>query len=274
MKSCVGPGKAPHGLDLWWFNDNWRPYTDRLETLLARTEAPFEPRAHLRAIRETTRQLGRMDPGFFGRFGQRTSPVNGELAIGLEASTGQGFRGRDGSFQYRDFLIRSRERVEFRDEAQAVERIREGSRRFERGTELSAGGLAELNSFLDALRKRSILVCGVIGPFSSETLLALRDSPGHRDLFAAYRATMHRTFESRGLPFVDASDPVRYDLDDRYLIDGMHGTEVYMTHVVRDLVDRPAFRAELPELSASYLDRLLDHGDTTPTELAPNPPGS
>jgi hypothetical protein len=83
----------------------------------------------------------------------------------------------------------------------------------------------------------------------------LETDPRHRRFWFQYRERLERTFDELGLPYVDASSPGRMGLDDRYMIDGIHGGETLHVHVLRRMLRDPRVAEALPE-AAGVLDAL------------------
>jgi len=63
---------------------------------------------------------------------------------------------------------------------------------------------------------------------------------------------------------VDASEPRELGLSDRYMINGLHGSEVFMGHILLRLSAYPGLQAALPGFDGTKLQALLRSPQTSP----------
>lgn len=255
------------GLDLWWFNGQWTPSRRiaSLERIESMSEFDADWAARLQAYPATLSHLSK--PGgvaLLGELwgpsvpGQKTLATDGAAAIGLAAQSGGGFRGSDGSRRSASFLARVAAGEAYLDNEQTLRRIEQGHKRFEPGS-FSFERVAEIREFLVRAKQAGCVVAGFAIPFDSQVRAALRASPGHSALLADYQRETRELFEVARMPFVDAVD--HFGLADSWMINGFHGSERSMAHVVRGWLADPAARAALPRLAASSLDCLIAAAD-------------
>lgn len=243
------------GLDLWWFNEAL-PLGHGLRDR-ASYDAARDWQAHVKAWRRF--KSSRVRKPLF----RALSAENGH--IGIEArNSGAGFRA-DGSMEYNLAIPTNAAGWAFvdREKPPVAERIRNGISQFapQRGRIDARIGLLERS--LDALARRGVLVAGFLPPFSAESARLLENSPAHGELWRAVRAAVPEVFKKRGLPFVDASVAANLNLDDRHLIDGIHGAETFHLHLLRRLLADPKVRSRLPGLEQS-IGAWLSHPATNP----------
>jgi hypothetical protein len=147
------------------------------------------------------------------------------------------------------------------DRPTTVKRIRTGAGFFRPAPAVSGPRLQALRDALSKLRDRGILVVGFAPPICSEGVRLLETDPRHRRFWFQYRYRLERTFGELDLPYVDASSPGRIGLDDRYMIDGIHGGETLHVHVLRRMLHDPRVAEALPE-ATGVLDAALGSSRT------------
>ena len=256
------------GLDLWWFNAQWAPSARivPLEQIESTSEFDADWAARLRAYPAAVARLAKRGAGagWGGLGGPRvegtaTSATSGALAIGLAAQRGGGFRGSDGSRRNAPFLERVAAGEAYHDNEQTLRRIERGERRFESGA-FSVARAAEIRAFLLRAKQAGCVVAGFAIPLDSQVRAALRASSGHSELFEDYQREMRELFADERLPFVDAVD--HFGLADTWMINGFHGSERSMAHIVRGWLADPVARSALPRLTARGLDCLIGAAQT------------
>lgn len=260
------------GLDSWWFNPNWRsPLPGGLavvtENLGWRQDLVALQQAHWRFAKLLIRSpVPTLDA--LGRLGNFESPVAGERAYGLTARGGNGFRGRDGSRQYAHHIDRLRTGAAFTDGSHVPARIRGNRAQFVAADGVDASSLARLVHFLDESRDLGVLVSAYLPALSEQSLSEVQSSPGHQAYFEAYRRELRDLFEERDLPFVDAIDVRASGLDDRYMVDGFHGSEGHMAHILTRLLAHPKLARRLldlsPDVPAGFAARPAEMPPTVP----------
>lgn len=254
--SNAAPEIAIVGLDLWWFNEAL-PLGHGLRDR-ATYDAATDWQAHVKAWRRI--KSSRV----------RKSLLNACSAenehIGIEARvSGAGFRS-DGSMHYNLAIPTNAAGWAFvdREKPPVTERIQKKLAQF---APLHRGAidarLAILERALDAFARRGVLVAAFLPPFSSASAQLLENSPDQRDLWRSVRVAVPAVFQKRDLPFLDVSLAANVNLDDTYLIDGMHGAETFHLRLLQGLLAHPRLDARLPG-SKDRIARSLAHPATNP----------
>ncbi|RMH22292.1 MAG: hypothetical protein D6696_03785 [Acidobacteria bacterium] len=223
------------GIDPWWLrlDEGGASWLDDGDQALS-------PGAHLQVMRSILHQ-GRLRELLGGIGKPARSPFFRYRAIGSAArEVGAGFR-RDGSWQYPprmllDYLADPH--YADRETPPVIERIRRASGHFALPAAVDEAKLARVVASLAELQARGIEVWALLPPFSSECFAALEESTGLRDWWQAYHLRLASRLEARGVRVISAPTPAADGLSDDYMIDGFHGSEVYLAHVVARILDR------------------------------------
>lgn len=237
-----GPRVLILGIDPWWL----RPGRSSDENFRVSHDGALSWQEHLLALRALVRDPRMVRAG--------PSLLRGSAAedrIGMHArATGQGFR-YDGSLDSGPRSPRRRSGASFVDPERptTVKRIRTGTGFFKPSPRVSGPRLHALRQALSALQSRGILVVGFAPPVCSEGVGLLETDPRHQRFWFQYRDRVKRMFDELGLPFVDASSPTELGLDDRFMIDGIHGGETLYVHLLRRMLDDPRVSEALPTAS-------------------------
>lgn len=243
------------GLDLWWFNESLslgHGLRDR-----SGYDAATDWQAHVKALRRLKSSRTRKPL----LQAMRVDNQN----VGMEARiSGAGFR-PDGSMQYNLPLPTNAAGWAFvdREKPPVSHRITNCISQFPAQRGSAKDRLATLESALDALASKGVLVAGFLPPFSAESARLLEQMPEHRELWTEVRTLVPKLFAERKLPFVDASLTADLSLSDSCLIDGMHGGETLHLHLLRAWLRFDSFRQKFPGLDA-MLERVLASPQTNP----------
>jgi hypothetical protein len=219
------------GLDLWWFNPS--RLTGEGFSKGTKEDAALDWQEHVRAWRKYKSKRG-WKPTV-----RALSAKNQN--VGIESRNEHvGFR-YDGSMQYNFPLPQSTAEWKFvdREKPAIVERIRTAEGQFPAANEISEERLALLERCLTKLAQKNILVLGFAPPFSSQSQTLLEQRPGQQELWNGFRVRVPEIFKRHGQPFVDGSKPAELGLDDRYLVDGIHGAETFHLHVLLRFLEQP-----------------------------------
>lgn len=244
------------GIDLWWLNPAWQPpSSDTLQQLRDTAALTLDLRAVAPAMRGLVTNPRAMDWPALLEVPQAAGPL-GLLPIGLGARAGDGFRGSDGSRQYRIIVEREATGAPFKDPSRTLERIRKGGVRFERATAVDMARVAKLAAFLEDMKAQGITVAGYAIPLEPEVFDALSQSPEHRGLLDSYRHAVPLVFANAGQPCVDATDVRAMGLDSDNMVDGFHGSEIVAAHILERLLRETELGQALPGLNPDELHAL------------------
>jgi hypothetical protein len=177
-------------------------------------------------------------------------------------ANGQGFR-LDGSLDHGRRPPRRGRGAGFvdPDRPTTVKRIKTGAGFFKPAARVSGRRLQSLRQALMTLRGRGMLVAGFAPPIASEAVRLLETDPRHQRFWFQYRHRLKQVFGELGLPFVDASKPSELGLDDRFMIDGIHGGETLYAHLLQRMLDDPRVCEALPTASRA-IDAALRSSNT------------
>ncbi|WP_372718227.1 hypothetical protein [Novipirellula sp.] len=242
------PKVAIIGIDPWWIKSEYH----RDKSWLAQQDESYHFAAHVNALRTLVRR---------NRFAELTkavthsdrSPYFGYRTIGTAPTKyGSGFR-KDGSWQYSPkMLLDLAETHQYvdREVPPIIERIRSRLGNFSVPATLDQERTARLLRLLERLQTRGIELMVVFPPYSSECLDALTTDVAFNPWWDAYQVDLAESLRSRGIPVLEASAAQQFGLDDTYMIDGYHPGEVFMGHIVLELL-----RLAPPESLLQQVDR-------------------
>lgn len=230
------------GIDSWWL----RPGRPSEQGFRISHDGALSWQEHLLALRTLV-----MDRRFAraALVSLRQPDTDGRIGVHAQ-SRGEGFR-FDGSLESGARRPDRGRRRGFVDPERptTVRRIRIGAGFFKAAPHVSADRLQALGQALAALRGRGALIVGFAPPICSEGARLLETDPRHRRFWLQYRDRVKRAFDEQGFPWVDASSPEQIGLDDRYMVDGIHGGETLHVHVLGRMLDDPRVAAALPSAS-------------------------
>ncbi len=239
------------GVDLWWFNDGVRPaYNFDAETtkdpgrsfdehVLALRWLVLHPRSWMEEAASALHRSRPDDIGIAAREG------------------GSGFR-PDGSYASAVPVPASADGFQFVDREQPpiIERVTAASEGFPPADRASDARIAALDQALERLAARHVLVVGYLPPFSSAVLDALQHDRRHAGLWRDFASRVPDAFQRHDFPVVDASDPRRFGMDDRAMIDGVHADETFHLHVIDAMLTDVRVRDALPGAAAAVARAL------------------
>lgn len=214
------------GLDPWWFTSG-EPGPPSWLVPARLTDAAFDPSAHLRALVAIPGDARPLD----AVLGSESTPTSGGL--GLNAMRGNGFRA-DGSRRYGGYLLEFACHPRYRDRESppVLERIRQGSRQFAVGAGFDRD---RWSTALATMRALPTEVVVFVPPVSTEAARALRASPPHARWWEHY---LEAARSAAGVQAVVIESPETVGLDDRYMLDGFHPSEVLIGMAVAEMQER------------------------------------
>ncbi|MEC7520546.1 MAG: hypothetical protein VYE22_11805 [Myxococcota bacterium] len=208
------------GVDPWWFTRGAPGPSSWLEPA-SLTDAAFDPSAHVAALLAVPGDSGPLLEALRG-------PSDEARGIGLHARGGSGFR-VDGSRRYGGWLQQFACDPVYRDreDPPVVERVARSSRQFAVDGGFDAVRWRAATEAMRALEGTHVVL--FVPPLSTEVRAAIEASPEHLRWWSAYLDAARGT---RGVQVVVAETPATYGLDDRYMLDGFHPSEVLLGRVV------------------------------------------
>jgi hypothetical protein len=242
------------GIDPWWmsFGASTRSWLDD------RNEAAHQFSGHVNALRALLRD--RQFPWRAALTGTaRTSPVFGYRAFGVQAlEVGAGERGSDGSHLYTASILEYLEKPVYRDRESPpmIDRVPTGRVPFTPSDGLDPGLVTSALLALRELSAMGIETQVYLPPVSSALAAALSASPRHGRWWREYREEFPRALRQAGFVVTGPARPVDDGLDDRYMFDGVHPSEVMVARAVAGMVRAAQPGGVLGALDAAALEAL------------------
>ena len=183
------------------------------------------------------------------------SPYYGYYAIGVAAiQDGSGFRS-DGSRQYSPEII-----IDFlknpiytdREVPPIIDRVKKNDF-------ITIPQLEYISVLVDALGRihnSGVEVYAVLPPFSSEVLEEIEQSS--KKGWKMYTTELPDMLKGYGIQVISSLSPNTYGLDDTYMFDGMHPSEVFMGYSVYDLLTNIEETSFLQQIDSRVLANLLE----------------
>lgn len=251
QKEIVLPKVLIIGVDPWWIKTtsdfySWETTDDEV----------FSFNAHINLLREVIKknqitelfQLPEKSPQFQYR------------AFGITARRSDaGFR-RDGSLLYGWGRLKSFiQNPVYKDQERppVIKRVKEYLRQFSLPAIVDTTRVNIILSFVEMLKKLDVEVYAFMPPFSDEVMAALRKNEPLLPWWNYYVETLPDLLKQHGAIIIPVSSPSDYGLDDRYMLDGFHPSEVYIAYIVRELVKALPETAILHEVNIELLSSKL-----------------
>ena len=258
------------GIDPWWL----KPGGGRGSWVAdgPSRDAAFRFGEHVQAARSLLRET--RFPWWRAFTGEMIrSPAYGYPALGLAALRyGDGER-NDGSHLYTSIVLEFLRKPGYRDreEPPIIERVRRASRQFTPAASLDPERTSALMAALRRLRAAGVEVVTFEPPFSSEVLAALdASSPGW---WVDYRDRLPDRIRREGFACLSVTSPADFGLDDAYMLDGFHPSEVLDSHLVERFVDAAAPGSLMKSVDLASVRRLRAGPRVVPVAFDPPPTG-
>lgn len=254
------------GIDPWWLKTGASPH----QWL---TDSPWSDAAlrfgeHVQAARYLLKSHDvPFGDALAGRL-ERT-PAYGYPGFGLAAlAYGDGER-RDGSHLYTigilDFL-RNR-KFHDRETPTILQRVRESSHQFTPADSLDARRIDAFIAALQSLRERGVEVETFLPPFSSEVFHALDEM--QTGWWLDYRDRLPAQIRRAGFVCLPVGTPADFGLDDRYMFDGFHPSEVFDSYLLERLVSMAKPGGALSKVDVQHLRKLRSGPRVIPLAFSP-----
>jgi hypothetical protein len=147
--------------------------------------------------------------------------------VGLSAvMNSTGYR-NDGSYNY-GYLINHFDNSQINHDYKfnnTLQRIRNGNMRFEYCSNVNIKAISELNIFLAACKKRSILVVAYLPPFANSIYKKLQEKGADYAYLASLDTELKSAFSKCDFPFFNFMSIEGLGATDSEFIDGFHGSE-------------------------------------------------
>ncbi|GAA4451792.1 hypothetical protein [Novipirellula rosea] len=250
------PEIAIIGIDPWWIKSEYQ----RDKSWLAQQDESYHFAAHINALRTLVRR-NRIPELTKAITHSNRSPYFGYRAIGTAPiKFGSGFR-KDGSWQYTpQILLEIVETHQFidREDPPIIERIRFHHGNFSTPATVDPEKTSRLLSLLERLQTLGIEVMVLLPPYSSDCIDALSTDANLKSWWDFYQTHFVDSLRSHGIHVNPAASPKDFGLDDTYMIDGYHPGEVFMGHIVLELLRLAPSESILQKVDRQALQTKID----------------
>jgi len=240
------------GIDPWWLKSAPQLTSSSRESI----DITLNPVAQVVAMRSMLRSR---DVWHALKRGPLT-PYDGELGIGtLARLKGSGFR-RDGSYQVTPSVV-AFERCppyEDRETPPVIERVRNCTHQFSVPAAVDGKLTREIIEALMLLRTAGVEVYAFLPPFSSEVYRELENKPALEEWWSYYSRYFPADLQQHHISVVKACRASDMGLDDRFMLDGFHPSEVYMGHVVLAIVRQAPEGSVLKHVDLDCLSKRIE----------------
>ncbi len=221
------------GIDPWWLRTNYGK-----TTWLHDSDERFSFAGHIEAFRQILKKDAFKKA--FAATSAFESPHFRYEAIGTSARIeGTGFR-KDGSSLYPpNVFLEYVDSPIYRDRESPpiINRIQMTKREFSLPATIDEKRVRMIIDALSLIKNKGVEVYAFMPPFSTEAYDALEDSPALNKWWNYYKHEFPKLLESHDISVIPVSHPAQYELDDTYMFDGWHPSEVYIAHLVKKLIE-------------------------------------
>lgn len=243
------------GIDPWWLRTNYGK-----TTWLHNSDERLSFAGHIEAFRQIVKK------GAFQKIFAATSalksPVFGHETIGTFARIdGTGFR-KDGSSLYPPKVF-----LEFmetpiyvdRESPSILERIQMARREFSLPAVIDQQRVNLMIKAMSLIQKKGVEVHAFMPPFSTEAFEALEKSPLLNQWWNYYKNQFPKLLEKHNILIAPVSHPVQFNLNDMYMFDGWHPSEVYMGNLVKRMIKQAPNSSYLKNVHTENLTALIEN---------------
>jgi hypothetical protein len=221
------------GIDPWWLRTNYGN-----TTWLNDPDERFSFSGHIEAFRQILKKNALKKA--IAATSASKSPFFGYEAIGTFARIdGTGFR-KDGSNLYPPKVLLEfveTPRYEDRESPPIIDRIRMQRREFSLPVTIDEKRVRLIVDAISLIQEKGVEVYAFLPPFSTEAFGALDGSQPLRQWWDYYKNEFPRLLEEHHISVIPVSHPVQFELDDTYMLDGWHPSEVYIAHLVKSMIE-------------------------------------
>ncbi len=221
------------GLDPWWLRMNYGT-----TTWFNESDEHFSFAGHIEAFRQILKK-GALKKVISATVVSEV-PGFGHDAIGTSARMeGNGFR-KDGSNLYPlnvflDF-VKTPLYVD-RESPPIIDRIQMTRREYSLPAVVDSVRVRLVVEALSLIKSKGVEVVAFMPPYSTEAFEALERSRPLRLWWNFYKNDFPELLDQHDIVVLPVSHPQQFGLDDTYMFDGFHPSEVYIAHLVKYLIE-------------------------------------
>ncbi len=243
------------GLDPWWLRTNYGK-----TTWLYDPDEHYSFAGHIEAFRHILK-TGSLQNVFSATLTSKSSGFEYD-AIGTSARIdGAGFR-RDGSSLYPPKML-----LDFletpvyvdRESPPIIDRIQMTKREFSLPAIIDAKRVNLILEALVMIQEKGVEVIAFMPPFSTEAFEALETSPPLSQWWNFYIDEFPTMIKNHDIQVVQVSHPRQYGLDDTYMFDGWHPSEVYMAHLMQSIIVNSSQKSYFKNIDLQNLRSIINH---------------
>jgi hypothetical protein len=255
------------GIDPWWLRANYGN-----TTWLHDSDERLSFAGHIEAFRQILKKNALKK--VIVATSSLKSPGFGFEAIGTFARIdGTGFR-KDGSSLYppKVFLnfLESPKYVD-RESPAIIDRIQMARREFALPAIIDEKRTNLIMDALTLIQKKGVEVVAFMPPFSTEAFEALETSQSLRQWWNYYKNEFPKLLENHNIFVVRVSHPVQFNLNDTYMFDGWHPSEVYIAHLIQSMVEKAPISSYLKDANMENLAALISEASIPLAFNLPSP---
>lgn len=251
--SVTKPDIIIFGLDFWMLKENYNKKQSWLVESKLSDDA-YVLSTHLLALQESVKSNGFKFPFAKGEFG-----------YGFYGKKGQGYR-RDGSMHYLKHINNFIHEPVYKDRETPpiIQRIEQNTGQFSLPFSIDENLVKKYFDILNELKNLNIEVVIYFPPFSTVCYNAILADKDHSVWFQQY-LDIQKTTKKIGVDVIDCIHPGILDLDDRFMIDGFHPSEVMVAHQWIDFIENNLLHSrQLKDLELTKLKELVNAEETIP----------
>ncbi len=267
----VETGGAPRpkvlilGVDIWWMRPEWAASMNPNREL---EDDVTQAVARVVGLRDWLRQPSL--PKGLWRYGTPLPQTDeGYRGIGLGGLEGNGFRLDGSSYHQRWIVDEYRQHPIYKDRGNPLitDMLRDGQFPFTPIQELDSAQVDELLGALRSLQARGTVVLVLLPPVSNEMQALFVASPELKRWWNAYHSVLPQKLAAIGVRSLSVKSPADIGLPDDYMLDGVHASEVFCTHILERLIDLAPGGCALSGVDRTYLEWLRARDGVLPVSL-------
>jgi len=244
------------GIDPWWLRTH---YNSGNTTWLNDWDERFSFAGHIEVFRQILKKWGLGE--IIAAISASERPRFDYETIGTSARIdGTGFR-KDGSNLYPAKIF-----WEFMDNPIYVDRelpliinrIQKKRREFSLPAAIDEKRLHLIVKALALIQKKGVEVYAFMPPFSTEVFEAIENSQPLRQWWTYYKTEFPKLLKKHHILVVPVSHPGEFHLQDTYMFDGWHPSEVYIGHLVKQMLKHAPDSSPLKTVNLQNLSTLIE----------------
>ena len=243
------------GIDPWWLKKGYGE-----ATWLHDPDEAYSPAAHVSALRQILSSGGQL-ADLFADYRLPARTLSGQLGMGsLARRNSSGFRGDGSKHPPLEVLLdyaRSPGYVD-RESPPVIERIIRHGKPFSLPAVVDEARVQLMVESLAAIKKQGVEVYAFLPPFSSAAFAALEQDRELAPWWRYYTENLPRALKRQGIEVISIQRPADLGLDDRFMLDGFHPSEVFIAQVVRSLLELAPASSLLQGVDLTLLEQRVE----------------